>query len=167
MCRHLRICHNIRPHTYMPASCISNESLETSSPPWPRILMVNSVLWYLSWPYAHATLLPTQNTTLLYNVISQSSRFPAPRWNLSLQKTCCCSGEYYANELKDMISQLATTRPPTPMVTCNLCIMYILQFNVICCQDGITISSYCVIHIIDTSPLVPPTCISSFTRLCV
>ena len=77
-------------------------------------------------------------------------------WNVSLRKIWCYPGEHYAAELNDMLSQLATTRPPTPMVTCNLCIMFTLSFNVICCQDGITISSYCVIDIIDTSPSFPP-----------
>ena len=129
-CVYISVCIMKYVHTHnMPADCISNESLKTSSPPWLRILMVNPCLGQLSWPYAHAPLLlSTPNTTLQYNAISQSSLFPmtcthAEMWaytrsgvvQVRIMRTswraCCHSWQ---------------TRPPTPKVTCNLYPMCIL-----------------------------------------
>ena len=42
------------------------------------------------------------------------------RWNVSLRKIWRCSGEDYANQLKDMLSQLTTTWLPTQKVTCKV-----------------------------------------------
>ena len=116
--------------THLHGSCTSNESLKTRSPPWLPILMVSSGLGHLHWistlhsSYRHPnrTILLTSYHTRTHTHILYIKRECIYRerdrdWNT----IWCCSGEDYAKELKDMLSQLPTTPPPTPKVTCNIC----------------------------------------------
>ena len=172
LCRRLRIYYNIRPHTYMSTGCISNESLETSSPPWLRILMVNSDLGQLSWPYCiHMSHSYRPQTQLFSTMSSVQSVITLrhdmrTRWNVNLRR-------FHASQVTSMRTRLKTcchswqwpyVRPKRQLVTSvYLCI---LQFNVICRQDGNTICSYCVFTIIHTSLLSFVAWSSTFTWLC-